>query len=653
MLVVGIDCWALRLNGGGARYVFESIFTHLSKSKDIKWILFLHPEASECIYKLQETEGLFKNAIKIVINSPEDISKYDKYVDVYYSPFNNISFRYFTKPVVSLLHDVQERYLPELFNSNDLEGRLEDYDDIVRSSSRTITISNFCKQSLIDFCDAESNKVDVIYNAPQEGLIKYTNSISLKDTKNNFGLSSNNYIFYPANFYIHKNHKRLLEAYSHLLKTGTTLPPLVLMGKGFNQTTDINDMIDELQLTDHIVIVSDLSSKNVAWLYMHCRFVVIPTLFEGFCMPAVEAIAFGKQILCSNLDILKEVTEHQAFCFDPYNVEDIAIQISKLLVSNEKNNMVKSSSKYNWAVSATKTIEVLQSALVEYVPEKIKSVAKRSCFTMIINCENVNAYDLEFTLKSLSEQSDNVGALKVLLNGENTCFDNFDFISNKTSSLEVIVCKSLSLLKEQINNQGSKSSDNYFACINAGNQISKNYFVNVISGLHDRSSTLIVGEVHQVHEDEARTFEAANYFRKVRGNLVLKGTLYPEMFVSKSHEYLLTILDKPCAIWEYFLSSKNNNEVLLARVNLASCIYKTSINYMRNKERVKAINYSPETLLRPADVKNIELLRKNNHFLNMVNTTVAQKLGCIKPPQIDEIDIILKQVSNTKEESNA
>ena len=91
-MIIGIDCWALRINGGGARYVFESILEHFEKN-NVKNILFLHPEAYECIQGVQQRIGILKNSIKIKISSPSDIDIYSKYIDVLYCPFNNISFR--------------------------------------------------------------------------------------------------------------------------------------------------------------------------------------------------------------------------------------------------------------------------------------------------------------------------------------------------------------------------------------------------------------------------------------------------------------------------------------------------------------------------------------------------------------------------------
>jgi glycosyltransferase involved in cell wall biosynthesis len=651
MLVVGVDCWALRLNGGGARYVFESIFTHLSKEEEVKWILFLHPEAAECIHNLQLCEGLFKSAIKIVINSPSEIAKYDKHVDVYYSPFNNISFRYFDKPVVSLLHDVQERFLPELFQPNDLEGRLEDYDDIVKSSTRVVTISNFCKQSLIDFCGGDLNKLDVIYNAPQESLLKYTNSDLLKSKQYNFGLVSHDYVFYPANFYTHKNHQRLLEAYSQLLKKQIALPRLVLMGKGFDVNTNIDNIINEFKLKDHVVILSDLSPEGVAWLYMHSKFVVIPTLFEGFCMPAVEAIAFNKQVLCSNLDILVEVTSNQALYFDPYKVEDIALQISKVLNNGQHPNCFNLSDQYNWANSASKTLKVIKSALAEYVPENIIVTANESHFTIVIICEQVIVSDLQLTIDSVIKQKYKAGYLHILLlsdsDSDSDSVKGCYLIQENNSSLDITVCESQVAVKQNLSNKGN--TDNYFSILTSGNLLANNYFINSIKALDQTSCNLLVGEVSQVHEDQVRTFESSNYFRIIRGNLVLKGTLYPEMFVSTSREYLFQILETPSLIWEYFLESKKNEQIIVARHNLSSVMYKTSLKFQRQQKRSKAVNYSPESFQRNANVDNLKQLHENQAFLDVVNTKVAQGLGCVTPPIINEIDIVLQQITTISE----
>ena len=226
-LIVGIDCWALRLDGGGARYVFESLLEKL-KSAPYRFLLFLHPEAYQCVQQVEDRIGLLRNVIKLRIGSPEEVHRYSRLFDVFYCPFNNISARCFDKPVVAVLHDIQEKFHPEFFSPNDRHARAETYSDIIRSADQVITISEFCKASFIEFYGGDEKRISVVYNAPQEALLNHARDVVVSRAP-----VAEPFILYPANFYVHKNHSLLFEAYSIGRSRGSKLPKLVLVGKSW------------------------------------------------------------------------------------------------------------------------------------------------------------------------------------------------------------------------------------------------------------------------------------------------------------------------------------------------------------------------------------------------------------------------------------
>jgi|TARA_R100001015_G_C4634956_1_gene202864 hypothetical protein len=630
MIKVGIDCWALRVNGGGARYVFESLFSIIENKKGYKYILFLHPEADKCINDLQNRIGILKNTIKIKISSPGEILLYDRFVDIYYSPFNNISLRYFNKPIVSLLHDVQERHLPELFTPEALEGRHEDYDDIVRSSTRTITISEFCKQSIIEYCGGREDSIDTIYNAPQQSLLNWVGSEKIEDKKSHLGLLSHSFIFYPANFYAHKNHKRLLQAYSQCLQEEKLMPKLVLMGM-LVEGSRIEEEITSLNLNDKVIILSDLSSKDVAWLYTHCCYVVLPTLYEGFCMPAVEALSFKKTLICSDLEILKEVTSGNAFYFDPEDVADISCKM-RLGLREQHKNSININEHYSWKSSAIKTLEVFDRALVDFYNfKKSGHSLSNSSFFIYVDGEQKTLSEISNTLKSIYNQRYKPGAVEVLVKLNSNVNKNI-LEKNKNISPNFHVAFDI----EPEEPKYYPETYDYYSYVTAGNTLSENYFLSIFRTSCGNSSNLIIGELHQVHEDKLKTFESSVYYRINRSNLILNGCFYPEMYISRHPSYITEICKNKRALPSYVASKITSGDTHIIRVNLAKVLYKNSLSFERVLVKSKRLNYTPVNFIVKDKKNSLEKLGKDQEFLDYVNTDIAKKLGQLSPPDILE-----------------
>jgi glycosyltransferase involved in cell wall biosynthesis len=640
---VGIDCWALRKNGGGARYVFESIFCELEKNKNYRFLLFLHPEAAECIYELQETVGIFKNAIKIKIESPAEISKYENFVDVFYCPFNNISFRCFNKPVVSLLHDVQERHLPELFSPDDLEGRLEDYDDIVRSSTRTITISEFCKKSIIQFCGGDSNFIDIVYNAPQQSLLKFVNSEKLKSEKN-FDLESRSFIFYPANFYPHKNHKRLLLAYKKCLEKSVDMPILVLMGMDWDNN-HVRDEISSLGLGDSVRILSGLASENVAWLYSNCVYVILPTLYEGFCMPAVEALAFKKNLLCSDLEILREVTKSNAVFFNPKDINDISNCMIKGISSKPAND-VDINNTYSWNVSAQKTLDVLNCAIQDFFKDpKVESDLKSKKFLIFIDASSEDFGSMKKTIESIFSQSYKPALIQLVivnsLNVEILDIENFKFGSYIN----------INFYEDFMQSSKEPYLDfDYFSLIVAGNELSSNYFVNIVRCSRNRDESVFIGELHQIHGDVGKTFETHVYYRINRGNYMLKGCFYPEMYVTRDPYFFTDIIFDNSLLAPKAIKKFQENDCKVIRSNLGKVLYKNSLSFQKSLSRSKRVNFTPTSFMVESEPLSVNKLREDQIFLDYVNGDVAAKLGHNSPPPVIEVKRQLKNLLREDDE---
>lgn len=137
------------------------------------------------------------------------------------------------------------------------------------------------------------------------------------------------YIFYPAQFWTHKNHKRLLEALKQLKDKGVIVN-LVLVGSEQNNERTVSDLIVDLELQDQVKILGYVNNPEMIYLYRHARALVMPTLFGPTNIPQLEAFVLGCPVATSGIYGIPEQVGDAALLFDPENVDEIAESIERL-----------------------------------------------------------------------------------------------------------------------------------------------------------------------------------------------------------------------------------------------------------------------------------------------------------------------------------
>jgi glycosyltransferase involved in cell wall biosynthesis len=137
-----------------------------------------------------------------------------------------------------------------------------------------------------------------------------------------------NYMLYPAAFWPHKNHARLLEAL-RVLRESHGDAELVLTGDPVEAGTDVAARAAALGLSDYVHIAGFLSESDLATVYSHARLVVVPTLFEAASFPIWEAFSRGVPVACSTVTALPRQVADAAVLFDPLDVNEMAAAITR------------------------------------------------------------------------------------------------------------------------------------------------------------------------------------------------------------------------------------------------------------------------------------------------------------------------------------
>ena len=320
---IGINCFLLQAHIGGLKQYFLTLIKELLESDtENEYILFWYQHNSEELAKLG-TERWKEKAI-LLQDQRELLSHMDK-IDLYFCPFSVLYPRPLPKPTVMTLVDIQEMYYPEFFTPEDLYNRQLHFSSSTRMSDRVITISEFSKQSLIQFHHLPPDKIIVAYLSADDRFYhcdQYAKPLS-KPLPQDF-------IFYPANFWKHKNHDRLLQAL-RILRDEKNLTINTIF-TGFEQPNGypIREKIVEYGLASQVEILGYLSIEEIIYIYQQARMLVFPSLFEGFGIPLVEAMGVGCPIAAANSTSIPEVTSDAAELFDPKSPQSIANAIEKV-----------------------------------------------------------------------------------------------------------------------------------------------------------------------------------------------------------------------------------------------------------------------------------------------------------------------------------
>ena len=229
-------------------------------------------------------------------------------LDVLHFPFSTMIPRVTSVPTVTSILDLQHEYLPEFFSKPELAYRKLVYGRAARDSDLVIAISEHAAGTLRDRLGVDPERIRVVHLGAD--LKVFTPSDDARQP----------FLLYPANRWPHKNHQRLFDALAILRQHHPELR-LVLTGSG-HEGHPVPDGVD---------VRGRVPLDELVHLYRTASMLVYPSLFEGFGIPIVEAMATGCPVAAANSSSIPEVCGDAAVLFDPTSAEAIAAGVEQLL----------------------------------------------------------------------------------------------------------------------------------------------------------------------------------------------------------------------------------------------------------------------------------------------------------------------------------
>jgi len=232
-------------------------------------------------------------------------------------------------PCVLTFFDIQHEYYPQFFTESELEWRAQTYRASVEKAQHLIVPSRFTQRTLSEKFNVPECKMSYVPVGLPDSF-RRTASEQTEQIRIKYRLP-HHFIFYPANPWQHKNHARLMAALRILQDKYGDAPYLVLSGRLPHERRDALSMAIAAGVEHLVIDLEFVPVEDLPALYSAADLLVFPSLFEGFGIPLVEAMACGCPIAVSNATCIPECANGSAFLFDPMDPTDMAAAIYTML----------------------------------------------------------------------------------------------------------------------------------------------------------------------------------------------------------------------------------------------------------------------------------------------------------------------------------
>jgi glycosyltransferase involved in cell wall biosynthesis len=348
---------------------------------------------------IKKTKSIYKNLELDLINikhySLKEQTRLHKYLKE--KKYDLVHFTQFNHPVfykgrfVVTVHDLT--MLGHLHRQNPIKRIAFNkvMEAAAKKSVKILTVSETSKKEIIEYYGTKEDKIVVTYLGTDD---KYNLQVKNKNSKiekfrKKYDIPGE-YILYTGMWKRHKNLLRMLEAFEKAAKKGEIADrkiQLVMAGKIDKREPEVIELIKKINSkfeegskekgegalhptpsTPRIITTGFITEEELPIAYAGASAYIIPSLSEGFGLPPLEAMACGTPVISSKESCMPEILGDVPLYFDPYNVDDMAEAMEKIIVDKELRKAMipkglEQVQKYSWEDTAQKTFEVYREVL--------------------------------------------------------------------------------------------------------------------------------------------------------------------------------------------------------------------------------------------------------------------------------------------------
>jgi glycosyltransferase involved in cell wall biosynthesis len=236
-------------------------------------------------------------------------------------------------------------------------------------AARVLTVSQASKRDILKYFRIPESKIVVIHNAiderfgevpPEDEVMRVRERYSLKDP----------FVLYAGNIKPHKNLERLIEAFHILRRDDLENVKLLIIGDEISKYATLRRAVHRYKLHKHVRFFGFVPDRTLAVLYRLANVFVFPSLYEGFGLPPLEAMASGTPVITSNVSSLPEVVGDAALLIDPYEPQAIAAAMHRVLTEPALREDLRRRgfaqvNKFSWERSIRRVRQIYDEVLAE------------------------------------------------------------------------------------------------------------------------------------------------------------------------------------------------------------------------------------------------------------------------------------------------
>ncbi len=363
----------VKLTGVG-KYIYE-VSRNLTNSDSFNYHYYygytsdklIHPPKQDAkksfslVYDYLLKSNTLRNIIRRAVFSLSNLVS--KKFDLYWEP-NHILLPNIKSDIkITTIHDLSVIKNPERHPADRVRYFNKNITQTILNSHHFITVSKFIKQEITEYFGISPEKITVIYNGFNQDIFKkypHETLITFSKKRNIPG----NFILYVGTIEPRKNLKNLILAYLELPEKLKKQYKLVLTGYHGWENSEIFNFIKKER--ENIIYTGYMDELELAYLYNLAKVLVYPSIYEGFGLPPLEAMACETPVITSNVSSMPEIYEDAAFYIDPKDPYDIkqaveTILEDNILLENLKQKGKERSMLFSWENSAKNHLKLFKS----------------------------------------------------------------------------------------------------------------------------------------------------------------------------------------------------------------------------------------------------------------------------------------------------
>jgi glycosyltransferase involved in cell wall biosynthesis len=234
-----------------------------------------------------------------------------------------------------------------------------------RRSDCILTVSEASKRDILHLFNVPPEKIVVVYNAIDSHFAVTPSQEAVSRVRERYQLD-HKFVLYVGNIKPHKNLVRLIEAFHQLRQGELADLKLLIIGDQISKLPSLRRAVHRHKLHKQVRFLGYVGDDQLAILYRLASVFVFPSLYEGFGLPPLEAMASGTPVVASNVSSLPEVVGDAAVLVNPYDVDAIVDGLRRVLTdpalaANMSRKGIERAREFSWERSVAKTWAVYQT----------------------------------------------------------------------------------------------------------------------------------------------------------------------------------------------------------------------------------------------------------------------------------------------------